>query len=365
MAGGPAFGSVAVALEDSRAVWGFGWLESVMQDVRYALRGFRKAPGFALLVVGTIGAALGLNTTMFTVFNAYVLRPIAVHDPWALYNFIWYGKNGQGHRFTWAQYQELANRKSPFSEVIATESLQCDVEGRSMFGQLVSGNYFTMLGAGVVEGRPLLPRDASAPGAGAVMVMGYDAFFTLPSLTPDWRVFGFILLASVAATLVFGMAPAIQTTRSRLVEANRGDFSSDYRPARLRSVLLATQVAVCSLLFIVTAIVLRSQQRVTARSIGLDLNGIWDARMASKYQARAALRLAETPGVEANRRSVARTALWQRPPIGLCAFGQPGGGEDRVQPGFGGILRRIPDSHPARACVYRGGSGNRRPGCGD
>ena len=132
MAGGAAFGSVAMALEDSRAVWRFGWIESVMQDMRYAWRGFRKSPGFALAVVGTIGAALGLNTTVFTVFNAYVLRPIAVHDPWALYSFTWYGKNGQGHRFTWAQYQDLAARKSPFSEVIAVEGLQADVEGRTI-----------------------------------------------------------------------------------------------------------------------------------------------------------------------------------------------------------------------------------------
>ena len=525
MAGGAAFGSVAMALEDSRAVWRFAWLDSVMQDVRYALRGFRKSPGFALAVVGTIGAALGLNTTAFTVFNAYALRPFAVQDPWALYGFTWYGKNGQGHDFTWAQYQDLSARKSPFSEVIATEHLLADVEGRTLFGELVSGNYFTMLGAGVWEGRPLLPRDASAPGAGAVMVISYGAWqnkfgadpnlvgktlhlrghafevvgiaspgfaglesfpggfwipltmdaavqdggdllaepqpeklklvgrlhgmppesaktalmvwlsglgadlpgeqrpagvaiqssattvpltrdailtflptfaafglvlliacanvsnmmlaralarqreigirvslgagrarlvrqlltesvllaalaaalgfavsqvtiegtrrvlfatvpaafsrlFTMPAMTPDWRVFGFILLASLAATLVFGLVPAVQTTRSRLVEANRGDFSSDYRPARLRSVLLATQVAVCSLLLIVTAIVLRSQQRVTARSIGLDLNGVWDARMAGKFQAKAALRLAETPGVEAI------AAAWHAPLYG-------------------------------------------------
>ena len=50
------------------------------------------------------------------------------------------------------------------------------MEGRTLFGQLVSGNYFTMLGAGVAEGRPLLPRDASAPGSGAVMVVSYDAW---------------------------------------------------------------------------------------------------------------------------------------------------------------------------------------------
>jgi predicted permease len=144
----------------------------------------------------------------------------------------------------------------------------------------------------------------------ATVPAAFGRFFTLPALTPDWRVFEFILLASVAATLVFGLVPAVQTTRSRLVEANRGDFSSDYRPARLRSVLLATQVAVCSLLLIVTAVVLRSQQRVTARTIGLDVNGVWDARMPGKYQARAALRLAETPGVE----SIA--AAWYAPLYG-------------------------------------------------
>jgi predicted permease len=133
---------------------------------------------------------------------------------------------------------------------------------------------------------------ATIPEAFAFILM-------MPSLAPDWRVFGFILLASVVATLVFGMAPALQTTRSRLVEANRGDFSSDYRPARLRSFLLVTQVAVCSLLLIVTAIVLRSQHRVTAQTIGLDLNGVWDVRLAPKFQATAAERLAATPGVEA------------------------------------------------------------------
>jgi hypothetical protein len=59
MAGSAAFGSVAIALEDSRAVWGFAWLESTMQDIRYAVRGLRKSPGFALAVVGTIGALWG------------------------------------------------------------------------------------------------------------------------------------------------------------------------------------------------------------------------------------------------------------------------------------------------------------------
>ena len=515
MSGGAAFGSVALAMEDSRAVWSVGWLESLARDVRYAVRGFRKSPGFVLAVVGTIGAALGLNTTLFTVLNAYVLRPFAIENPWSLYEFTWFARTGNGHRFTWAQVQDLASNPGPFSETIATENLLADVEGRTLFGELVSGNYFTMLGAGVSSGRPLLPRDAAVPGAGEVMVLGYDAWqskfggdpnlvgktvhlrghafevvgianpaFTgletypasfwipltmhaavqdgpdllaapqpeqlrligrlqpgvpvdtakaallawcariagdrakeqrpwgvllesratmvplnrdailtfipiltvfglvlliacanvsnmmlarglarqreigirislgagrarlvrqllteslllavpaallgfeisrwtiavaerlllgtlpqafarllaLPSLAPDWRVFGFILLASVAAAVVFGMAPALETTRSRLVEANRGDFSSDFRPARLRSVLLVTQVAVCSLLLIVTAVVLRSQQRITGRTVGMDLTGVWDITMTAAHRAAAAERLRAMPGVEA------------------------------------------------------------------
>ena len=186
MAGGAAFGSVAMALEDSRAVWGFGWLESVMQDVRYALRGFRKSPGFALAVVGTIGAALGLNTTVFTVFNAYVLRPFAVHDPWALYGFTWYGKNGQGHRFTWAQYQDAAARKSPFSEVIATgEPAWPTWRAAPCSDSWFPGITLRCWGSASAEGRPLLPRDASVPGSGAVMVVSYDAWKNKFGADPD------------------------------------------------------------------------------------------------------------------------------------------------------------------------------------
>src|SRR5579883_3565481 len=69
LSGEAAFGSVALALEQSREVWGLAWLESWKLDVRYALRGFRRAPAFALGVVATIGLGLGLNTTMFTVMN--------------------------------------------------------------------------------------------------------------------------------------------------------------------------------------------------------------------------------------------------------------------------------------------------------
>jgi hypothetical protein len=61
----------------------------MFRDLRYALRTLRSAPAFAITVVLTLGIGLGLNTTLFTLFNAYVLHPFAVKDPYSLYRFGW------------------------------------------------------------------------------------------------------------------------------------------------------------------------------------------------------------------------------------------------------------------------------------
>jgi predicted permease len=132
----------------------------------------------------------------------------------------------------------------------------------------------------------------------ATVPPAFSRLLAINDLSPDWRVFGHLLAVSAGTALLFGLLPAIQTTRSRLVAANRGDFSSDHRPARLRNLLVVTQVAVCALLLVCTAIVLRSEWRVTASGIGLDTTGLWDIRMIGRYQAAAAALLAEEPGVE-------------------------------------------------------------------
>src|SRR5690242_16013576 len=75
------FGGLAQVAEECREMRGLRLLETVSQDVRYALTGFRRAPGFAVTVVATIALGLGLNTALFTIFSAYVLRPLQVRDP--------------------------------------------------------------------------------------------------------------------------------------------------------------------------------------------------------------------------------------------------------------------------------------------
>jgi len=144
----------------------------MFRDVRYALRTLRGSPAFAVTVILTLGIGLGLNTTLFTLFNTYVLRPFAVNDPYSLYELRWTTTKSQRPMFTWDQYQDLKKAQPAFfDDTIAFSPFLARLENRNMVGMAISGNYFLALGVGASPGRPILPEDASTPGIGAVVVI--------------------------------------------------------------------------------------------------------------------------------------------------------------------------------------------------
>src|SRR5712692_5014890 len=74
-------GNAMTAREEARGIWLAPWIESVFQDLRYAARALARQPGFTALALLALGLGIGLNTSLFTVFNAIALRPWPVRDP--------------------------------------------------------------------------------------------------------------------------------------------------------------------------------------------------------------------------------------------------------------------------------------------
>jgi macrolide transport system ATP-binding/permease protein len=123
------------------------------------VRSFKRTPVFAATVIRTIGLALGLNTTLFTVFNAYVLQPFAVRDPYSLY-YVACGTKAGGRNLTWREFKDLQGQNPVLSDVMADgDTIQIPSQG--LMGRPVSGNYFTALGSQRDPGKGLSLGESS------------------------------------------------------------------------------------------------------------------------------------------------------------------------------------------------------------
>lgn len=144
-------------------------IEAVWQDLRYGWRGLLHAPGFVLTVTVTIALGLGVNTALFTLFDANYLRPIPVRDPHSLYEMFWINRSGDVNDFSWPEYREFLAQNPAFSEAAAFRWVEVRLAGRHLSGVLVTDDYFRMLGVRAELGRTLLPGDASTSAAVVVL----------------------------------------------------------------------------------------------------------------------------------------------------------------------------------------------------
>ena len=150
--------------------------EQLARDVRYAARGLWRDRSFTASTVATLTVALALVTVVFTIFNAYVLRPYAVRDPYSLYEVRWHSRSvgsaptrwaQSGRTFRWRDYQELQRHRDLFDAVIAERNRSVISDGMPLLAAFVSGNYFESLGGRIPLGRALAGFDAQTPGAGS------------------------------------------------------------------------------------------------------------------------------------------------------------------------------------------------------
>jgi predicted permease len=157
----------------------------MLADIRYALRGLRRSPLFAASVAATIGLGLGVLCSAVTFLNAYLLKPIDLPDPYALYGLTWDTADVRGRTFTLADFEELSGNAPHFASLAAGQQTLIMQGDNLMAGGLVTGNYFAMLGATPALGRLLTPADATAPGDRPVVVLSDLAWRTRYGANPN------------------------------------------------------------------------------------------------------------------------------------------------------------------------------------
>jgi predicted permease len=192
-----------------------------MTDIKFALRQFAKAPGFAATVILTIALGIGANTAIFTLVHAILLKSLPVANPASLYrvgdlddccvNGGFINDNGDFDLFSYDLYRELQNSTPEFEQLAAFQSGQNMMNVRvgnnlakSERTEYVSGNYFSTFGIGAYAGRMLQPSD-DVPGAAPVVVLSYAAWQSAHAADPS--VVGSTFYLQSHPVTVIGIAP--------------------------------------------------------------------------------------------------------------------------------------------------------------
>lgn len=178
------FGNVTLTTEAARRVWTPSWLDALhdhLSDVRYSVRALAKSPVFALTVIAVLTLGIGVNAAVFTMLKSMALTPLAgIADSSQLGIIVNETEKGRKVGLSYHDYRYVRDHDRAFSGLAATGvavvTLGRGRSARPIYGELVSGNYFQVLGVRAERGRTLLPSDEIAPGRHPFVVIN-DGFW--------------------------------------------------------------------------------------------------------------------------------------------------------------------------------------------
>jgi predicted permease len=153
-------------------------IANLWQDLRFGARMLMKQPGFTLIAVLTLALGVGANTAIFSVVDAVLLKSLPVKDPDRLVLLSHINSGEHSDSFSYSNYKQILDHDQTLSGVLAYYPLRLtvSVDGQpepALNGQLVTGSYFQVLGAGALLGRALAPKDDLKPGAHPVCVISH------------------------------------------------------------------------------------------------------------------------------------------------------------------------------------------------
>jgi putative ABC transport system permease protein len=190
----------------------------LFRDLRFALRQLGKSPVFTLTIVLTLALGIGANTAVFSVFDQVLLRTLPVPHPEQLVRFEWSGPFS-GHSsdfggdisnyFSYPMYRDLSADNEVLSGLLATDESNVAVSSggtaENEDAELVSGNYFQVLGLRPSSGRLLTPQDVTAENANPVVVLSYNYWKSRFNASQD--TVGRTILINRHPFTILGVAP--------------------------------------------------------------------------------------------------------------------------------------------------------------
>ncbi|HSR69594.1 MAG TPA: ABC transporter permease [Acidobacteriota bacterium] len=185
-------------------------MEKLLQDVRFAFRVLAKRPGFTAVAVLCLALGIGANSAIFSLINTFFFRPLPVEEPHRLVKmYTSLSKDFPYASYSYPDYRDYNAESEIFKGVAAHRTLPLSVtlqgEPELRVGELVSGNYFQVLGVRPHKGRFYLPEETVTPGTHPVAVMGYSIW--MQRFAGDESVLGQSLIINGSPYTVVGIAP--------------------------------------------------------------------------------------------------------------------------------------------------------------
>jgi predicted permease len=183
----------------------------IFEDLRYGLRALAKNRAVAVVAVLSLALGIGANTTIFTLVNAVLLRPLPVEDPSTLAAVSTVDSQNPGLLLcSYPNYKDYRDRNQVFSSLLLYTTVTINLTGHGdpqlLMGQLVSGNYFSALGVNPMIGRGFRPEEDATPGAYPVAVISHGLW--MRQFGGDPQVTSHTISLNGRAFDIVGVAPA-------------------------------------------------------------------------------------------------------------------------------------------------------------
>jgi len=152
-------------------------MTNFLQDLRYGIRMLSKSPGFTAVAVLSLALGIGASASIFSFVDALLLRPLPVKEPGQLVSIFTKSKQYTRDRSSYPDYVDYRAQNHVFAGLAVYRlfpfSMSADGRPEVVWGNIVSGNYFSTLGVGTTVGRTFLPEEDDAPGVHKVAMLGH------------------------------------------------------------------------------------------------------------------------------------------------------------------------------------------------